>query len=307
MAHAGVSPSETLIFEDSHHGREAALASGAHLCPVRSPSEVDEHFIANAIAGVESGGKPRRTPWYDPKLNVLIPMAGAGSRFEKAGYSFPKPLIEVHGKPMIQVVVESLNIEANYIFLVQKGHYDRYSLNYILNGIAPGCTIIQVDELTEGAACTTLLAKEHINNDSPLLIANSDQWLDWDSNGFMYRSSADEIDGSLLCFRASHPKWSFVRLGEDGLVAEVAEKRPISDLASTGIYYFKHGKDYVNAAESMIRKDIRTNGEFYVCPVFNEMIEDGKKIKVVEIASDQMWGLGTPEDLQRFLQREEAG
>ena len=120
--------------------------------------------------------------WQGGKMNVLIPMAGAGSRFEKAGYTFPKPLIEVNGKPMIQTVVENLNIDARHIFIVQKSHCEKYNLKNMLNVIAPGCKVVEVDGITEGAACTTLLAKEFINNDEPLLMANSDQFVDWDSN-----------------------------------------------------------------------------------------------------------------------------
>ena len=118
-------------------------------------------------------------PWRDSNLNVLVPMAGLGSRFADAGYIFPKPLIEVNNKPMIQVVVENLNIEAHYIFIVQKEHYEKYNLKQVLSLISPGCDIVQVDGLTEGAACTTLMAKELINNDSPLLISNADQFLEW--------------------------------------------------------------------------------------------------------------------------------
>jgi dTDP-glucose pyrophosphorylase len=233
-------------------------------------------------------------------MNVLIPMAGAGSRFEAAGYTFPKPLIEVNGKPMIQVVVENLNIEANYIFIVQKEHYEKYNLQYLLSLIAPNCKIVQVESLTQGAACTTLLAKEFIDNDSPLVMANSDQFVEWNSNEALYAFSADGIDGGILTFEATHPKWSYAKLGDDGFVSEVAEKKPISNLATVGIYFWNKGSDYVKYAEQMIDKDIRTNGEFYVCPVFNEAISDGKKIRVKNI--EKMWGIGTPEDLNYFLE-----
>ena len=233
-------------------------------------------------------------------MNVLVPMAGAGSRFAQAGYTFPKPLIDVNGKPMIQVVVENLNIEAHYIFLVQKEHYKKYNLKHLLNLIAPGCDVVQVDGVTEGAACTTLLAKDLINSDEPLLTVNSDQFVEWNSNEVLYSWSADSIDGGILTFKGTHPKWSFAKLDENGFVSEVAEKSPISDNATVGIYYWKKGSDYVKYAEQMIDKNVRTNNEFYVCPVFNEAIQDGKKIKIKEIK--KMWGLGTPEDLNYFLQ-----
>ena len=232
-------------------------------------------------------------------MNVLIPMAGAGSRFEKAGYTFPKPLIDVNGKPMIQLVTENLNIEARHIYIVQKSHYEKYNLQQLLNLISPECVIVQVDGVTEGAACTTLLAKEFINNDEPLVISNSDQVFEWDSNEFMYSMVADEVDGGILTFEATHPKWSFAKLGDDGFVTEVAEKNPISNIATAGVYYFRKGSDYVKYAEQMIERDIRTNNEFYVCPVYNQACEDSQKVKVFHI--DRMWGLGTPEDLNHNL------
>ena len=298
MIKADVSPKETIIIEDSHVGRKAAIASGATLCAVMEPSDVTYEKIATFLKKDIVEIKPK---WQGGNMNVLIPMAGAGSRFEKAGYTFPKPLIEVNGKPMIQVVVDNLNIDAHHIFVVQKEHYEKYNLNYMLNLIAPGCDIVQVADITEGAACTTLLAKEFINNDQPLLFANSDQFLEWDSNEFMYSMMADEVDGGILTFTATHPKWSFAKLGEDGFVTEVAEKKPISNIATSGIYYWKKGSDYVKYAEQMIEKDVRVNGEFYVCPVFNEAIQGEKKIKTYHI--NKMWGLGTPEDLEKFISK----
>ena len=299
MIKAGVNPNETLIVEDSHIGRKGAIASGGVLCGVKNTTEVTYDKIKKYIKESNNEIKPK---WQGGKMNVLIPMAGAGSRFEQMGYTFPKPLIDVTGKPMIQMVTENLNIEAKYIYIVQKEHYEKYNLKYLLNLITNNnCEIVQIDSLTEGAACTTLLAKEFIDNDEPLLIANSDQVVEWDSNEFMYSMVADNVDGGILTFEATHPKWSFAKLGNDGFVSEVAEKKPISNIATAGIYYWAHGSNYVKYAEQMIEKDIRTNNEFYVCPVYNEAIQDGKKVKVFQI--EKMWGLGTPEDLEVFLKR----
>jgi len=132
-----------------------------------------------------------------------------------------------------------------------------------------------------------------------LVMANSDQYVEWNSNECMYAFTADEIDGGIISFEATHPKWSYARVGDDGFVKEVAEKKVISNEATVGIYYWKKGSDYVKYAEDMIAKDIRVNNEFYVCPVFNQAIEDNKKIKVKRV--DRMWGIGTPEDLDNFL------
>tara|TARA_R100000697_G_scaffold119699_1_gene143922 strand:- start:5435 stop:6121 length:687 start_codon:yes stop_codon:yes gene_type:complete len=228
-------------------------------------------------------------------------MAGAGSRFEKAGYSFPKPLIEVKGKPMIQVVVDNLNYESNHIFLVQRSHREKYNLDSLLPLITKKCDILEVNGITEGAACTTLLAKDLINNNNPLIIANSDQFLEWNVNDFMYKMKEQDADAGIVTFTATHPKWSFAKVDKYDFVTEVAEKKPISDIATVGVYYWKRGSDYVKYAERMIEKNIRFNDEFYVCPVFNEAISDHKKIKIYHI--DKMYGLGTPEDLNNFLNK----
>jgi HAD superfamily hydrolase (TIGR01509 family) len=302
MIKSEVNPNETVIVEDSHIGRKGALSSGAYLCAVEDCEDVSYDKIKRVIdlSNEKEEVKPK---WQGGNMNVLIPMAGAGSRFEQAGYTFPKPLIEVDGKPMIQTVVENLNIDARHIFIVQKSHYDKYNLKYLLNLITDNnCEIVQVEGITEGAACTTLLAKQFIDNDEPLVMANSDQFVEWDSNEFMYSMTADNIDGGIVSFEATHPKWSFAKLDDDGFVCEVAEKKPISNIATVGIYYWNKGSDYVKYAEQMIDKDIRTNNEFYVCPVYNEAIGDDKKIKVFPI--EKMWGLGTPEDLKTYLDKE---
>ena len=299
MSMMGCLPEETLIVEDSPHGLLAASRSRANVLRVDNPKDLVLSKIISKLD--ETKSKIMSTPkWQGGKMNVLIPMAGAGSRFAAAGYTFPKPLIDVEGKPMIQVVVDNLNIDANFIYVVQKEHRAKFNLDTLLNLITPNCKIVEVDGMTEGAACTTLLAKEFINNDEPLLMANSDQFVEWDSNEFMYKMIEQKVDGGILSFTATHPKWSFAKVDEYGYVTEVAEKNPISDIATVGVYYWAKGSDYVKYAEQMIEKNIRTNNEFYTCPTFNEAIGDGKKIKTFNI--EKMWGLGTPEDLKYYLE-----
>ena len=297
MSMMGVLPEETLIVEDSPHGLLAASRSRANVLRVDNPADLTLEKLETKLKETKSMSIPK---WQGGKLNVLIPMAGAGSRFQQAGYTFPKPLIDVKGKPMIQVIVDNLNMDANYIFVVQKEHREMYNLDTLLNLITPNCKIVEVDGMTEGAACTTLLAKEHIDNDAPLVMANSDQFLEWDSNEFMYKMIEQKVDGGIITFTATHPKWSFAKVDECGYVTEVAEKNPISNIATVGVYYWSKGSDYVKYAEQMIGKNIKTNNEFYVCPVFNEAIGDGKLIKTFDI--ENMWGIGTPEDLNYFLE-----
>jgi NDP-sugar pyrophosphorylase family protein len=230
------------------------------------------------------------------KPNVVIPMAGLGSRFAESGYTLPKPLIKIFGKPMIQLVVESLKLDANYIFIVQKEHRVKYHLDDVLDGIAPGCKIVEVDGLTDGAARTVLLAKDLIDNDTPLIISNSDQVVVWSSFEFGSVLASHSV---VALFRADDPKWSYAKIDELGLISEVAEKKVISNNASVGIYGWKTGSDYVKYAEQMIAKDIRTNNEFYIAPVYNEAILDDEKI--IPYFVEEMHGLGTPEDMNSFI------
>jgi NDP-sugar pyrophosphorylase family protein len=235
-------------------------------------------------------------------MKILIPMAGEGSRFSKEGYTFPKPLIDVRGKPMIQRVVENLDFVSEYVFLVRKKHIEQYAglidtLQRITNG---SCRIVEVDSLTEGAACTALLAKEYINNDEDLLIANSDQFIEYQRQNFISLKNMTGVDAIVWTFNAVHPKWSFVKTNARGYIVEVAEKKPISDIATCGIYWYRKGSDFVKYAEQMIEKDVRVNNEFYIVAVYNELIGDNKTL--IPFYVHKMCGLGTPEDLRNFLE-----
>ena len=202
---------------------------------------------------------------------------------------------------MIQIVIESLNLKGNFIFIVQKEHQAKYNISSTLARLVGKCQIIEVDKVTKGAACTTLLAKKYINNNSPLIISNSDQFVEWNSSKTMYKFTEKKYDGGILTFESIHPKWSYAKCFEkSNIVSRVAEKNVISNNATVGIYYWAKGKDYVNYAEQMIKKKILVNNEYYVCPVFNEAINDGKKIAISKV--NKMRGLGTPEDLKAFLQ-----
>lgn len=301
MYDAGCEPHETLIIEDSKYGRESAVKSGAYVCGVDNSFDFTYERIKSMIDSIK---KPVIKWAGQSDVTVLIPMAGSGSRFAKVGYQLPKPLIEVDGKPMIQQVIDNLNMDAQFVFVVQKEHYEKYNLKSYLDLMAPGCKIVQTDGVTEGAACTTLLAKNFINNSRHLIIANSDQLLDWNSCDFMYSMISDDADGGIVTFEASDPKWSYVKLGSDGYACEVAEKKVISNEATVGIYYWKHGSEYVRLAEQMISKNIRVNGEFYVCPVFNEIFPERKRIKTFR--ATKMWGIGTPEDLSKYLKSKDT-
>ncbi len=292
-------PKNTLVLEDSHNGRISAKEAGARLMPIKSLNDVSYSNIINFIKDKKKELSEKIDTWEDDELNIVIPMAGEGSRFVKAGYTFPKPMIEIHQKPMIQLIVESLGLKGKFIFIVRKEHIQKYNMKSLLNIISPNCKIIVIDKLTEGAACTVLLAKKFINSDKPLIIANSDQFIEWSPSKTMYNFSSKKIDGGILTFNSIHPKWSYAKVNKNDIVTKVAEKKVISKHATVGVYYWKKGRDFVKYSERMIKKNIRVNNEFYVCPVFNQAVLDKKIIKIHDV--DSMWGLGTPEDLDYYL------
>lgn len=237
-------------------------------------------------------------------LNIVIPMAGEGSRFAAAGFVQPKPLILVNGVPMIELVVANVAPRRahRFIFICQAAHVRAFGLREFLGGIAPGCAVVELNGKTEGAACSVLAAKDLINDGNPLVIANSDQYVDGGADEFVDEWLSGDLDGFIMTMFSRDPKWSFAALGDNDLVTRVAEKEPISDQATVGIYAFKHGADFVAGAESMISKERRVKGEFYVCPVYNELIERGHRIGIHNIGpvDGRMHGLGTPEDLAAY-------
>lgn len=238
-------------------------------------------------------------------LNIVIPMAGAGSRFFSRGYMDPKPLIKVNGVEMVRLVIENLRprVPHRFVFICQKAHLDAYGLNDKLSTWAPGSEIIGVNGLTEGAACTVLAASPHIDCDDPLMIANSDQYIDASIDEYLSFMEQENLDGLIMTMKAHDPKWSFVGLNQDKMVTRVEEKQVISDEATVGIYNFRRGSDFVTAAEAMIAADLRVNNEFYVAPTYNHLISWGSRVGIFNVGSENngMHGLGTPDDLNTFL------
>lgn len=238
-------------------------------------------------------------------LNIVLPIAGRGSRFAVAGYTQPKPLIPVHGEPMIAAVVRNVrpNRPHRFIFVTLREHLEHAGMGDALEAAAPGCVIVPVDQVTEGAACTVLLAREHIDSNDPLMLANSDQWVDLDVDDYLDSMDRQRADGLIMTMTANDPKWSFVGLDRGGFVTRVVEKEVISDEATVGIYNFRRGRDFVRAADGMIARNLRVNNEFYVAPVYNELVAEGARIAVYNVGreGDGMYGLGIPADLDRFL------
>lgn len=207
---------------------------------------------------------------------------------------------------MIQWVIENLTPIRNhrFIFICLAEHLELYpEVTAKIVELCPKSIIVPINCVTEGAACTVLLAKDHINNDSSLIVANSDQYVDISIDKYLMECDNPRVDGSIMTFWADDPKWSFCRLRSDGFISEVVEKKVISNDATVGIYNFRRGKDFIRAVENSIRKNIRVNNEFYVAPCYNELIEEGMKFSTFNIGKegDGMYGLGTPSDLEKFI------
>lgn len=238
-------------------------------------------------------------------LNIVMPMAGRGKRFADAGYANPKPLIPIHGRPMTQVVIDNLRPTRphRFIFLILRDHAREFGFDQHLLRWAPGSEVVFVEQVTEGAACTVLLARHLIDTDEALMIANCDQWVDVNVDDYLAIGDEPGTDGLIMTMWADDPKWSFVRFDAGGRITEVIEKKVVSNEATVGVYNFRHGRDFVRAADAMIGKNLRVNGEFYVAPAYNELIAEGQNLKVFNVGREDagMYGLGIPADLERFL------
>lgn len=228
-------------------------------------------------------------------------MAGRGSRFAEVGYQVPKPLIDVKGRPMYSWAMDSLPLYAanRVVFICLSEHLTDLALEQDIktrySKLNP--VIIPLDKVTEGQACTVLEAREYINNDEPLIIYNADTFCISSSDAAFTNLKAD-VDGVISVFQAEGDKWSFARTDDEGRVVETAEKRRISEWATTGLYHFTRGREFVSNAENMIAENERVNNEFYVVPVYNRMIANGANIRC-DVARE-VWVLGTPEDLAYF-------
>jgi dTDP-glucose pyrophosphorylase len=309
-----------MVIEDSHLGRQAASEAGCHVAPLDQPASLTLEWIQKHLDWCNSyqlQTNRNEIPWLlTPLMNIVVPMSGKGSRFKEKGYDVMKPLLPVHGKPMIQAVIQNIQVHGHYSFICQKSHVDQYKLDFLLPMMLSDTQnqtahIFTVDQITRGATESVLQAKTQINNEQPLIILNSDQWIEWDMHGFLYKMMSSEIDGGILVFEDhsgsylepglhGSSKWSYAAQDEKtGWVTEIKEKVPISKWATVGLYYWKRGSDFVKYAEKMIEQDQRVNNEFYVAPVYNLAIQDGFKIALYEC--QKMYGLGTPEDYESFL------
>ena len=235
-------------------------------------------------------------------LQIVMPMMDKAVRFAERGYTYPKPLIEISGRPMIEVVVQNLRLPGlcRFFFVCRKEQLAQFYIGDTLRLIAPSCEVISCEGETAGALCSALLARDYLDPDGGLLIANSDQFIAAGLGGFYAACDDSTMDGQILTFRSTHPRWSFVRKSATDEVLEVAEKRPISDEATVGLYYFRQAKDFFSGAEAVLLKGLRTKEQFYVSSVYNELILQGKRIGCHRLPDGAVYKLGTPEDVAEF-------
>ena len=240
-------------------------------------------------------------------MNIVIPMAGSGKRFIDAGFVKPKPLIDINGKTMIQRAISTLGLDGQFVFIIRKYEDDNFNqeLRNVLSETVNDFKIIELSDITEGAACTCLMAKKYIDNDDELVIANCDQIMEWNTSEFLKFVKDDSLDGGVVTYEAQTTKNSYIRLDENGFGIELAEKKVISNHSLNGIHCWKRGSDFVKSANLMIQNNVRTNNEFYIAPTYNELIKQGKKIGIYEISKDQHYAVGTPIDLRRYMCRNE--
>lgn len=236
--------------------------------------------------------------------NVLIPMAGLGIRFATQGFALPKPLIDINGEPMIAKAIKTLDINAQYLFVIAKNNFsDR--VKRVIKDVEPSAKFIEIDYLTEGPAVTALLFKDLINSDEELIIANCDQIMEWNSNTFLV--NARLYDGCIVTYHTDTEKNSYARLDKNGFVTEIREKEVISNVSLNGIHYWKHGWHFVDSAEEMIENQDRApNGEFYIGPTYNYMIRKKLKVGIYHIPNSQHHAVGVPGDLERYLNYENS-
>jgi len=285
----GTDPLCTVVFEDSPKGLAAAHAAGCRVVQVGLDG-LTEEIVKTALTQ-----EIQPYIWQWENLGVIIPAAGRGKRFADAGYEAPKPFISIDDddKWMIQGVIENLAVETYIAVVVLDEH--KHFMEWV-----NGCAVYGIPEVTGGTA-ETCLVPEFYDPEDPLLIANADQILEWDSTAFYYRAQNTELDGIIVTFDAAdrNPAYSYLYVS-DGLVTHIEEKAAISDIACTGLWFFKRSSDFVKYARQMIEGDIRIKGEFYISGVIRLMLDAGLKFGIFKV--DRFHSLGTPEDLDKYLE-----
>lgn len=241
-------------------------------------------------------------------MNIVVLLAGSSDDFIEKGHSYPKYLLEIQNEPIIQRVIKSLEtLGAKINFIIRKEDNDKFYFGDTLKILSPKANVIEVENTTKGAACTALFAIEEINNDKELLVINGDQLIKADINLAVEDFRKRKLDGGIITFNSVHPRWSYVLLNDDGTVAQTSEKRPISNNATAGCYYYKKGSDFVKACMSVIEKDVQVNGLYYISSTYNEMILEQKKIGTFEIARKDYISFANFQMYENYITQRKGG
>lgn len=240
-------------------------------------------------------------------LNILMPIAGRSGFFDSPEYQYPKPLIEIKGKTMIEWAVNDylkVKEDKRFIFIVNTADCAKYHIDRVLSLLTDNqCEIIRLEKETKGAACSALMAIDYIDNDDKLVIGNSDQIFDINLNDVLKHFEKRNVDAGVISFNTVHPRWSYVRLTEDQKIIEAAEKRPLSKEAVAGFYYFNKGKFFIESAMNSIEKGASVEGAYYIAPVFNELILQSKNLEVYKINNNKYHTFYSPQKIEEFEQR----
>ena len=239
-------------------------------------------------------------------MRIVVPLAGSDESFKRNGYAYAKPVIEIDGRPLVEHAFDRLRPlgeQGRFVFVVRRDDDNRYFLRDMLHLLDPNSLVVRTVGASAGAACTVLLAIEHIEPDQELIISNGDQLLEFDVMAAVEDFRKRELDGGTVVFDSVHPRWSFVKTDDSGVIIEAAEKRPISRDATAGFYWFKRGQDFVDAAQRMIKKAASVNGSYFVCPAFNEMVLTQKRLGTYRIEREQYVSLASPQAVEEYEQR----
>ena len=236
------------------------------------------------------------------KINIVIPLAGTNQFFDKSKYPYPVPLIEIKNKMIIERVVNNFNSikrDKQFIFILKSEDCKKYHLDKVLNLIMNDTyKVIKLENKTKGALCSVMMAIEHINNDTSLIVANSDQL--FDDNLDEVISGFDDVDGGVITFESIHPRWSYAITDESGYIVETAEKSPLSKNAIAGFFYFNHGRDFIDSAMSTIKKDANLDGSYYISSTFNEMVLQNKRLVIHKIDNNKYHTFYSPKKIQEY-------
>jgi dTDP-glucose pyrophosphorylase len=240
-------------------------------------------------------------------INILMLLAGKSKFFEAPEYQFPRPLIEINGRSMVELTIDNLKgikQEKRFIFVVNEQDCAKYHIdNVLMLATDDNCKIVRLTGETKGAACSALLATEYIDNKDRLIISNTDQIIEEDINKILDFFEKKDADGGVVCFETIHPRWSYVTVNKNDEIIEAAEKKPISKNAIAGFYYFKHGCDFVKSAMGSIEKDTNVNGAYYIAPTFNEMVLENKSLVIFRLDSNKYHSFYSPQRIREYENR----